>query len=193
MACAQCQAPLPAQPYLVDGRLYCNTRCAHAAGDRTVCRDGCGCTAYARKRRRLREHRAQMRVMDDLIAEAGLERELEERLIEETGNTGFWMGQDSELDEGSDREDPERQLLDERGARLQLLQAVQGALECQTLRRDLDRARGCSWRTGMCGDGPRSDQRPFRNHARSPPEAPPLCAQGGMLQRGVPFANLSPA
>ena len=45
------------------------------------------------------------------------------------------------MGEGSDKEDPERMLLDERGARLQLLQAVQGALECQSMRRDLDRAR----------------------------------------------------
>jgi hypothetical protein len=141
MACAQCAAPLPAQPYLVYGRRYCNTRCAHEAGDRSVCRPGCGCTAYARKRRRLREHRQQMRVMDDVIAEAGLGDLLERRLIDETGNTSFWLGHSSDLDEGSDKEDPERLLLDERGARQQLLQAVQGALECQSMRRDLDRAR----------------------------------------------------
>ena len=141
MACAQCAAPLPAQPYLVDGRRYCNMRRAHDAGDRSVCRAGCGCTGYARKRRRLREHRQQMHVMNDIIDEAQLADVLEERLIEETGNTGFWLDYDTDLDEGSDKEDPERLLLDERGARLQLLQAVQGALECQSLRRDLDRAR----------------------------------------------------
>jgi hypothetical protein len=141
MACAQCQGPLPAQPYLVDGRLYCNTRCAHDAGDRTVCRAGCGCTGYARKRRRLREHRQQMRVMSDLIEEAQLGDVLEQRLIDETGNAGFWLGESSDLDEGSDKEDPERQLLDERGARQQMVLAVQGALECQAMRRDLDRAR----------------------------------------------------
>jgi hypothetical protein len=141
MACAQCAAPLPSRPYLVDGHRYCNTRCAHEAGDRTLCHDGCGCTAYARKRRRLREHRQQMRVMNDIIDEAQLADVLEERLIEETGNTGFWLDYDTDLDEGSDKEDPERLLLDERGARLQMLQAVQGALECQSMRRDLDRAR----------------------------------------------------
>jgi hypothetical protein len=82
-----------------------------------------------------------MRVMNDIIDEAQLADVLEERLIEETGNTGFWLDYDTDLDEGSDKEDPERLLLDERGARLQLLQAVQGALECQSMRRDLDRAR----------------------------------------------------
>jgi hypothetical protein len=141
MACAQCSEPLPAQPYRVGGQLYCNTRCAHAAGDRSVCRAGFGCTGYARKRRLLRQHRQQMRVMDDIIADAGLTHELEQRLVEETGNTGFWLGHDSELDEGSDKDDPERMLHEEREARLQMLQAVRGAMQCQAVRRDLERAR----------------------------------------------------
>ncbi len=51
-----------------------------------------------------------MRVMDDLIADHNLGQELEHRLIEETGNTNFWLGEDSgqdSMDEDSDQEDPE--------------------------------------------------------------------------------------
>ena len=48
-----------------------------------------------------------MRVMDDLIEDNGLKEECEDRMVEETGNTNFWLGSDSELDESSDKEDPE--------------------------------------------------------------------------------------
>jgi hypothetical protein len=47
--------------------------------------------------------------MTDLIEDQGLEDELEELLIEETCNTGFWLGHDpgpGGLDEASDCEDP---------------------------------------------------------------------------------------
>ena len=33
-----------------------------------------------------------MRIMKELVNENGLTSELEERLIEETGNTNFWLG-----------------------------------------------------------------------------------------------------
>ena len=45
--------------------------------------------------------------MDDIIDEHGLSSELEERLIDETGNTNFWLGEDTDMDEDSDQEDPE--------------------------------------------------------------------------------------
>jgi hypothetical protein len=81
-----------------------------------------------------------MRLMERLIVDEGLGEELEQ-LLEEEGAPNFWLGMDDEMDEGSDKEDPERALRDERGARMQMLQAVQGALECQAMRRDLERAR----------------------------------------------------
>jgi hypothetical protein len=125
---------------MVDGQRYCNTRCAHDAGDRSVCREGCGCTAYARKRRLLREHRAAMRVMRDLIEEARMADVLEERLAEEDA-PDLWLDYDTDMDEDSGAEDPEAQLRQELADRQQLVQAVQGALEAQTLRRELERAR----------------------------------------------------
>jgi hypothetical protein len=101
----------------------------------------CGCSKYAKKRLLLHEHRRQMRVMEALIEEAGLAYELEERLVEETGDTGFWLGDHGKLDEGSDQEDPEAALRAAQADQRHVLQAVQGAVECQSMRRDLERAR----------------------------------------------------
>ena len=49
-----------------------------------------------------------MRIMDQIICENDLKEELEDALVDETGNTGFWLGFDSGeegLDESSDQED----------------------------------------------------------------------------------------
>ena len=81
-----------------------------------------------------------MRIMDDLIHEHGLDEELEDRLVEATGNTNFWLGPDPEhMDEPSDAEDPEEQLratVDalraEAADQQAMVQAVQGALECRS-------------------------------------------------------------
>jgi hypothetical protein len=81
-----------------------------------------------------------MRLMERLIVDEGLGEELD-FLLDEENAPNFFLGMHDELDEGSDKEDPERALLDEREARLQMLQAVQGALECLAIRRDLERAR----------------------------------------------------
>ena len=78
--------------------------------------------------------------MEDLIHEHGLGEELEERIIEETGNTGFCLETDSENgDEPSDTEDPEQQLratVDalraEAADQRAMVEAVQGALECRS-------------------------------------------------------------
>ena len=87
-----------------------------------------------------------MRVMDDVIVENGLEEELEDRLIEETGNTNFFLGLDVHLDEPSDTEDPEQQLratVDTLRAdaidQSALVQAVHGALESRDVILHLER------------------------------------------------------
>ena len=145
--CSQCGVRLPAPPagqfhlrYL--GRLLCSRECGHAAGDRSACLGwDCGCTRYAKKRRWLRAHREQMCIMDELIAAHDLDAELEQLIIADTGDTGFYLGSDSELDEQSDAEDPERQLRAEATDQRALVQAVQGALECRSVLQDLERAR----------------------------------------------------
>ncbi len=140
MACQQCNGALPVVSFMWNDRAYCSTRCCHDAGDRSACRAGCGCTAYARKRRALRRHREQMRLMNRLIIDEGLGDELD-FMLDVADAPNFWLGMHPELDEDSDQPDPERLLIDEEKARAQMLQAVQGALECQAIRRDLERAR----------------------------------------------------
>jgi hypothetical protein len=110
MACEQCGG-LAANPCHFQDRVFCSRVCAHAAGDRTACLGwNCGCTRYAKKRRLLREHRVNMRIMEEVIWEHGLADVLEARLEDETGNTNFWLEHDpEEMDESSDTEDPEQQ------------------------------------------------------------------------------------
>ena len=139
LVCGQCHAPRAAQGLWWQDRWFCGAVCSHAAGDRTACHGrSCGCTAYAKKRRWLRAHREELRIARDLIADHGLEAELENRLIRETGNTGFWLGSDDELDEPSDADDPEETLRvevaglrAEASDRTSMVQAVEGALRCR--------------------------------------------------------------
>ena len=84
--------------------------------------------------------------MDDVIADHGLERELDDHLIEETGNTNFFLGLDADLDEPSDAEDPEQQLRTtvdslsaEAADQSAMVQAVQGALDCRGVALHLER------------------------------------------------------
>jgi hypothetical protein len=96
------------------GSWYCSRRCAHDGGDRTACNGwDCGCTRYSKMRRMLRKHRAQMRITEDYLVENGFDEELEDRIIEETGNTPIHLDRDSEMDEHSDAPDPEADLREE--------------------------------------------------------------------------------
>ena len=88
-----------------------------------------------------------MLIMDDLIADHGLKDELEYRLIEETGNSNFFLGFQASMDEPSDVEDPEQQLratVDSLSAEAvdqsAMVQAVQGALDCRGVTLHLERA-----------------------------------------------------
>ena len=148
LVCSHCNVLRATQGHWWQDRWFCGAVCSHAAGDRTACfRRNCGCTAYAKKRRWLRAHRAEMRVASDLIADNG-QAELEDRMIRETGNTAFWLGSDDELDEPSDADDPEEELRAAVGGlraeaadQMSMVQAVQGALECRGVLLDLERAR----------------------------------------------------
>ena len=105
--------------------------------------------SFAKKRRLLREHRAQMRIMDAIIQQHDLADDLSEETLHVTGNTGFWLGFDDEpggMDEESDGEDPEaalrrEELRREAADRQAFVAAVQCALDHDALRVGLERAR----------------------------------------------------
>ena len=134
------------------GDWYCSNACSHDAGDRSCCAPGCGCTGYTRLRRTLRAHREQMRVMEDLIDNHGLEDDMESELIAVTGNTGFWLGLDDEpggMDaSSSDDDDPEfalelqvRALRRESADRQRFFDAIAGARDNRRALADLEHAR----------------------------------------------------
>ena len=149
--CSQCGVQKPTGPescFYLD-QWVCSRKCRHDAGDRTACRRDCGCTAYSKKRRLLRTHRRNMRVMDDVINGNDLADELEDRMIEETGNTNFWLGDDSGdrrwgmMDESSDNEDPEavlkqrvNDLLQEPRGTQAFVAAARDALACRAVATD---------------------------------------------------------
>ena len=110
--------------------------------------DGDRTTEFSKKRRLLRNHRMNMRIMQEVIDGHGLASTLEERLIDETGNNNFWLGEDSDMDADSDQEDPEAvakqqviALLQESDDRKSLIDAVASTLECRAMATDLERAR----------------------------------------------------
>ena len=85
-----------------------------------------------------------MRRMMNVIEENGLAEELEERLIEETGNLGFSLSEDSGsegLDEGRDCEDPKSILRKELSDHHFFVQAAQDMLQPRSIATDLERAR----------------------------------------------------
>ena len=149
--CIQCYAMLPGDT----GGHFCSFRCAQAARrpgspDVPLPRG----TAYAYKRRMLRAHRDEMRIMTDLLVEHHLDIILEERIVEETGSYGHWLGDHPQMDEDSDGPDPiialrreVRGLQDEATDRQAFIAAAQSVVSGQgaevfdTLRRDLQRAR----------------------------------------------------
>ena len=106
-----------------------------------ACKMALVCSGYAIKRRLLREHRVQMRVMDNVIRQHKLEDDAQDAMVEETGNAGFYLGTDSEMDEESDVSDPEQELRAAAADQGAMVQAVQGALECRGVLQDMERAR----------------------------------------------------
>ena len=98
-------------------------------------------------RRLLRDHRANMRIMEGVLDHHDLTFQLDALLVEHTGNTNFWLGEDEFMDEPSDAEDPEATLRAEnaalRGAAADqsaMVQAAQQALECGRLQADVEHA-----------------------------------------------------
>ena len=94
-------------------------------------------------RRCLRAHREQMRVLDSLVDD-----DLNDLLLESTGDSMFWLGEHPFMDEPSDAEDVEVVLRAENAAlrasaadQSTMVLAAQQALECGRLQRDVENAR----------------------------------------------------
>ena len=152
--CSQCGAKLPLEAplrYFYDDKRMCNLKCMHDAGSRAHCGPGCGCTAYALKRRMLREHRHVMRCMQVIINKHRLKQELNELWLDfgpHLNSRNICLDWNPELDELSDADDPEQQLRAELSDRSAMIQAVQGALECLQAKAHNKRAGD----NGVCDD-----------------------------------------
>ena len=147
--CSQCleiKQAEDAYACIYNNAWVCSRRCLHNAGDRTTACHGwdCGCTGYSKKRRLLREHRAQMSKMASVMDDTGTWREYHRRFGEQT----FDEMTDSEMDEESDHEDPEDTLSRENEELKQALKeqdtlarAAAAMLEHSQAVRGLDRVR----------------------------------------------------
>ena len=82
-----------------------------------------------------------MRVMEEFIQERGLEEELEQRMIDETGNTNFWLGHTDYMDEDSEQEDPEAALRQELADKNAFVEAAAGVLQYSKIAAHLEHAR----------------------------------------------------
>ena len=108
-------------------------------------------TPYAEKRRFLREHRVQMRVMQDLLDEAGLIEDYHAEVMVELDHGPYWLGFDDGpggMDEQSDEEDPEvalrcenEQLRREAADQQAFVAAVQDLRAHDVLRQENERLR----------------------------------------------------
>ncbi len=144
MLCRQCGEMKSWYDYM-DGSMCSDQclQCAHDAGDRSDCWEGCGCTKFAKVR--MRNHRRAMRVMDDIIYENDLADELSSRLDD---SINFNLNIMREMDAESDQDDPQaiaeskiRELLAESKDKTSFIDAVSGALESRAMATDLERAR----------------------------------------------------
>ena len=80
--------------------------------------------------------------MDELIEDHGLDEELEDRMVAETGNTNFWLGYIESMDEESDgEEDPEAALRKEVDDKHAFVDGARCIVEARETARELERAR----------------------------------------------------
>ena len=108
-------------------------------------------TPYAKKRRLLRDHRAQMRVMESFIEQHSLTEAYELEVMYETEQSVFWLGYDDGvdgMDEESECEEPEaalhrenKELRQEATDQQAFISAIQDIRAYEQVRQDLERAR----------------------------------------------------
>lgn len=111
-------------------------------------------TRFAKKRRLLREHRDEMRVMESVLEHHDVMDAVEDYVERRLDRSMFWLGDDpgpGGMDEGDDEEDPEAELMKENEAlrgelrdRGNLMSAVMGVAssnQYNTLKLEFERAR----------------------------------------------------
>ena len=86
----------------------------------------------------MREHRKQMRVMDDIIWEIPGAYEIYLTRLHNS-DAQNWDVDPNSLDEASDVEDPEAELKKQSNEKLSFVQAARDVLEHEALRRDFER------------------------------------------------------
>ena len=79
--------------------------------------------------------------MQDVIDDNDLTEETDDFWIQDTENSGFWLGMDSDMDESSDEEDPMTTLIQENASVQHFLLLAQSMCEAGQIRLDLERAR----------------------------------------------------
>ena len=144
VVCGKCHGPIVNYPFKFNDVAYCCVQCCHDAGDRSRCRigDDCGCTGFAIKRRQLRNHRGLMRAMWNVIIENELEEELIEAWDPLQDTSLAILDSDSEMDQGSDGEDPMQAQANELSNIDNIVQLSRNMVELAEVRRDSKRARG---------------------------------------------------
>ena len=109
------------------------------------CREchGAHTTSYGKQRCVLQKHRIQMRIVDRLLHRNGLTDELEGDVIEETGNTGYWLGHESSFDElVEDTEKLEMQeRLAEKGDVGRFILAIKSGIKLQKVNAEMEELR----------------------------------------------------
>ena len=108
-------------------------------------------TPYANKRRLLRDHRAQMLVMESFIEQHSLTEAYELEVMYETEQSVFWLGYDDGvdgMDEESECEEPEaalhrenKELRQEATDQQAFISAIQDMSSYERIKLDLERAR----------------------------------------------------
>ena len=96
-------------------------------------------TSYGKLLCALASHRIEMRIMKGLVEANDLEDELEELTIEETGNTGFWLGHNEEFDaivEDMEKLEMQKRLA-EKAEMLRFIAAIRSGLKLQKVNTEL--------------------------------------------------------
>ena len=94
---------------------------------RKVLSQAASMTPYAKKRRFLRDHRVQMRVMEDVLEHHGLTEECHAEIVDEMNNAPFWLGFDDGpggMDETSDTEEPGATVVQDLEGKVERLQCA---------------------------------------------------------------------